>query len=181
MYLGNPPWDTNVSPPELMDIIETVKPGRALDIGCGTATNVITLAKYGWKATGIDFVRRPIVLGKKKARVHGVNVNLRVADITTVVLDEKFDLILDMGCFHNLHRPGRERYMTSIKDWLATNGIFLLYGFLLPEGSNAVRGIFQSDIQQLTAILTLKKQNTGVDKQRKSGWFVFQNSNDHKN
>ena len=56
LYLfTRPPWDTGVSPPELYDFIENHEPGRAIDIGCGTGTNVITLAQAGWQVTGVDF------------------------------------------------------------------------------------------------------------------------------
>ena len=55
LYFHRPPWDTGMSPPELMEFIETHEPGRAIDIGCGTGTNVITLAKAGWQVTGVEF------------------------------------------------------------------------------------------------------------------------------
>ena len=174
MYLGNPPWDTRVSPPELMHVIDTIQSGKALDIGCGTATNVITLAKHGWKVTGIDFIHRPIALGKKKARSEGVDVNLMVADVTTLKLDEKFDLILDMGCFHNLPVTGRERYTKSIRNWLDTSGLFLLYGFIKPEVNRSGRGINLSDIEKFEIFLNLINRLDGLDRQWSSGWFIFQ-------
>jgi hypothetical protein len=33
LYLFNPPWDSGISPPELLDFLQDHKPGRALDLG----------------------------------------------------------------------------------------------------------------------------------------------------
>ncbi|MEW6615857.1 MAG: methyltransferase domain-containing protein [Thermodesulfobacteriota bacterium] len=54
-FRGQTPWDTNITPPEVMEFIQKTSPGRALDLGCGTGTNGITLARHGWKVTGVDF------------------------------------------------------------------------------------------------------------------------------
>ena len=177
MYLNTPPWDTNVSPPELLSVIETMTPGCALDIGCGTATNVITLAERGWKVTGIDFIRKPVEHGRKKAKAAGVEVNLVVGDVTRLVLAEKFDLILDMGCFHNLSIPERRRYVQSIQNWLNPGGIFLLYGFHQPEGLKNTRGISRSDVEILGQFLTLRSRKDGVDRQRMSSWLIYEKAN----
>ena len=40
-YYFNPPWDTGITPPEVVEAIdgpEALRPGRALDLGCGTGT-----------------------------------------------------------------------------------------------------------------------------------------------
>lgn len=54
---GRAPWDTGVTPPEVVDLIEGARlpPGRALDLGCGTGTNTIYLARHGWEVVGVDF------------------------------------------------------------------------------------------------------------------------------
>jgi len=65
-YYKHPVWDTGTSPPELLSFIESHTPGKALDIGCGTGTNAITLAKSGWQVTGVDYVARAIRLAKKR-------------------------------------------------------------------------------------------------------------------
>ena len=41
-YYFNPPWDSGISPPELLDFLEGRSSGHAIDLGCGTGTNVIT-------------------------------------------------------------------------------------------------------------------------------------------
>ena len=50
IYLRQPPWDTGVSPPEVIEVIEggVITPGRAIDLGFGTGTNAIYLARHGF-------------------------------------------------------------------------------------------------------------------------------------
>jgi methylase of polypeptide subunit release factors len=54
--LGQPRWDTGITPPELIELVESgqVPPGRALDIGCGTGTNAVFLAQRGFEVVGTD-------------------------------------------------------------------------------------------------------------------------------
>ncbi|MDK1118669.1 MAG: methyltransferase domain-containing protein [Anaerolineae bacterium] len=60
IYYFKPPWDTGISPPELFDFIKNNPAGAAIDLGCGTGTNLIRLAQAGWDVTGVDFVARAI-------------------------------------------------------------------------------------------------------------------------
>ena len=46
-WQGNTPWDTEVTPPEVLSFLESAQPGRALDLGCGTGTNSIVMAQRG--------------------------------------------------------------------------------------------------------------------------------------
>ena len=69
--VGFKPWDSGVPPPELVAVVEgadRLSPGKALDVGCGTGTNSIYMARHGWDVTGVDFVPRAINTAKRKAK-----------------------------------------------------------------------------------------------------------------
>src|SRR5207245_443504 len=55
---GIKPWDSGVPPPELVELIEgpdALKPGRAIDLGCGTGTNCKYRLEHGWDVAGVDY------------------------------------------------------------------------------------------------------------------------------
>jgi cyclopropane fatty-acyl-phospholipid synthase-like methyltransferase len=175
-YYREPPWDTGISPPELMQFIQNHPSGRALDLGCGTGTNVITLAQHGWLTTGVDFAWRAIRIAHQKARRVGVQVDLRVDDVTRLEnLSGPFDLILDIGCFHSLQREQRERYIRNLIRLLTPSGTYLLYIFFKdnPESNNP--GLVESDLQTLLEEMNLTQRVDGTERGRRpSAWLTLQ-------
>ena len=67
---SKPPWDTGIPAPELVRAIANRPPGRALDLGCGTGTNVRYLAEHGWQATGLDFAPSAIAQARRTCGSH---------------------------------------------------------------------------------------------------------------
>lgn len=179
-YFGQPPWDTGVSPPELLDFIQNHKPGRAIDIGCGTGTNVITLANAGWKVTGVDFAPRAIKLAKQKAHEAGIQAELLVRDATKLQgIIGPFDLAFDLGCFHGIPQKGRAEYLEQLHRVLAPGGFWLMYSFLKDESSNSGTGLAEWDIDQILTVLALIWRRDGTDNRRgPSAWFLFQKQAD---
>ena len=120
MYrLGAPRWDTGITPPEVVSIIEgatALPPGRALDLGCGTGTNVIYLAQHGWKAVGVDFSPTAIQRARKRATdTPGATfVEGDVSKLSYLGIQGPFDFVLDIGCFHGLSYQSRENYVKEV-------------------------------------------------------------------
>lgn len=171
-YYFKPPWDSGISPPELLDYLDSHGPGRAIDLGCGTGTNVITLAKRGWQVLGVDFVPRAIRIAKSKAAREGVQVDLRVENVTRLKgVQGPFDFALDLGCFHGLG-DGKADYLTQLDRLLAPGGYWLMYGFFASESGP---GLFESDLELIQSRFKLVSRQDGFDKHtRKSAYFLYQ-------
>jgi len=174
-YLGNPPWDTHQSPPELLDFIEKQPAGRALDLGCGTGTNAITLAKHGWQVLGIDFIAKPIRNARKKAKLAGVEAKFRVEDVTKLKgVHGPFDLVLDIGCFHSLRPSGMAAYQANLGRLLAPGGTYLLYVFFKPADSDSSSGLEEADLKPFTTQMELVDRQDGSERGlRRSAWLTY--------
>jgi ubiquinone/menaquinone biosynthesis C-methylase UbiE len=175
-YFRKPPWDSGITPPELFQFIQSHPAGRAIDLGCGTGTNLITLAKTGWQVIGIDFASRAIQIARRKLKKQNINANLLVGDVTNFKIDSQFDLALDIGCFHGLNN--KADYLTQLDKILAPKGFWLMYGFFKPDLYLSGPGLIDSDLKMISAqALTLISRRDGFDKkERPSAWFLFQKS-----
>jgi len=135
---GRPPWDTGISPPELVEAVEgppALSPGRALDLGCGTGTNALYLARHGWHVTGIDFAAPAIRKARAKARAAGKlpgSATFLRGDVTrldTLDIAGPVELIFDLGCFHGIPLVRRRAYVAGIARVAAPGALLLLYAF----------------------------------------------------
>ena len=177
-YLRKPPWDTNQTPPELYEFIAQHPPGRALDLGCGTGTNMITLAQNGWQATGVDFVPKAIRTARKKAQRAGVQADFQVGDVTRLEgISGPFDLILDIGCFHSLNPQGMAAYREQVRRLLAPGGNFLVYLFFRPQGATSKlsgSNLSESDLLPFLDFLELvQRENSSERGIFHSAWITY--------
>ncbi len=174
LYLREPPWDTQVSPPELLDFIAQHPPGRALDLGCGTGTNVITLAQHGWLVTGVDYIGRALRQAKEKARRAGVKADFLLGDVTKLEkITGFFDLILDIGCFHSLNNKEKEAYVQNLERLTNPDSYYMLYGFLQVGDGNGP-GLRISDLIAFETIFDQVRKEEGLDRGRKpSVWLTY--------
>ncbi len=172
-YLSTPPWDTGISPPELDHYIHERPPGRAIDLGCGTGTNVITLARAGWDATGVDFASLAVFLARRKARDAGVQARFLVRDVTRIAgVQGPFDLALDMGCLHA--QEDKPAYLRELLRLLAPGGHWLLYAFFKPADQAEGPGLTSADTALLLEKMHLVWRQDGNDSRgRASAWFLL--------
>ncbi len=164
--LGTARWDTGITPPEIVALVESeqLPPGRAIDLGCGTGTNTLYLAQHGWEAVGIDFVGRAIRQARRKTKRAGLADTARflVGDVTRLAeldLSGPFDLAVDIGCAHGLPGGSLPAYARSLGELVRPGGVFMLYMFRpapeRPQGlePEAVEALFAPQFSVVSASL----------------------------
>jgi SAM-dependent methyltransferase len=174
-YFQRPPWDSGISPPELMEFIQNNQPGRAIDLGCGTGTNIITLAKNGWQVTGVDFAPHAVSIARRKIQAAGVIADLHVSDVTRLDgINGPFDFVLDLGCFHGLQANEKSGYINQLKRICAPKAMWLLYGFFKETDMTRGPGMVSIDLDKILAGFDLVSRQDGVDRrERPSAYFLF--------
>lgn len=172
---GDAPWDTGISPPELLAFLDSHPAGRALDIGCGTGTNALTMASRGWQVIGIDFAWGAIWRAREKASRAGLEIDFHRGDVRAVeAVDGPIDLALDIGCFHAMDSARRARYARHLGRLVRPGGAFLLYAFLT---SSDPSGVSRAEILQLfVPPFQIVRFDQGTDRDRPSAWFHLQHA-----
>jgi len=67
--------------PLLMETAKQLKPGKALELACGTGRNALWLATQGWSITAIDAAAAAIETLRNRASKLGINLEARQADL----------------------------------------------------------------------------------------------------
>ncbi len=127
------PWHLDGLDPDMLAEVRgmgNIK--RALDLGCGLGSQAAALTELGIETTGTD------ISGAAVTRAAALYPKTRfiVDDATNTALAEKFDLVLDRGCFHVLAETAYEAYLNSLETLLEPGGRFLLKAFSLENGSS---------------------------------------------
>jgi cyclopropane fatty-acyl-phospholipid synthase-like methyltransferase len=171
----DPPWDSGISPPELIQYLAEHEPGRALDLGCGTGTNSIEMAGRGWEVIGIDLSHLAIRSARRKARQAELKINFKRGDVTRLEwIETPFTLILDIGCLHALSASGRKRYAQHVKRLTIPGSDYLLYSFLSEEFTvQSIQMAFSPEFDLISTEYGIDQAASG----RQSVWLKFQRAN----
>jgi len=122
---GDLPWDSGKPDDALVDAVRRglVRPGRTLDVGCGTGTNALFLAEQGFDVLGTDV--SPLAIEKARAKA-GHRARFEVLDFLTAdTPGGPFDLAFDRGCWHVFEEPERARFAARVAAVLAPGGRWL--------------------------------------------------------
>ena len=152
----NTPWVWSSDPNMwVVQELEGLRPGRALDLGAGEGRNAVWLARRGWQVDAVDFSRVALRRADELAAANGVQVVTREADLTTFEPDEAaYDLVLVV--YVHLAHADMDGLLRRAARAARPGGTLLLVGH---DVSNIEHGIGGP---QDPAILTSASQVTAV-------------------
>ncbi len=180
------PWDTKQVPPEVRSFWESglsPKVGRAIDIGCGTGTNVRFLQQIGLETIGVDLSSVAIAIAQSRQVSFSLSPNPQLsfvlADVSFLPLHNfGARYILDIGCLHAIPRQARQRYAQGVINNLAPGGFYHLYAHcpktMDERGDPSQRGLLPDDVSALfmpaLKLLTVIGNKPGL---RESRWYLL--------
>ncbi len=153
-YKGSPAWVIGRPQPVFVEIMirGEMKPGRLLDVGCGTGDNAIFPAKNGFSVVGIDMVPKAIQLAKTKAEEQKVKADFLVGnalELESNFRKGEFDNVIDSGLFHALEDPERPIFAKQINHVLRDGGQYFMLCFSDKEPpGEGPRRVSKSEIKQ---------------------------------
>jgi SAM-dependent methyltransferase len=103
------------------------RPASILDLGCGTGSHALILAKRGYKVTGVDRAPEMIAIARRKAQDAGADVKFIEGDITNINLCEKFDAVISMFAVMSylVTNDAVAAACKRVKDALVPGGLFV--------------------------------------------------------
>ena len=109
----------------LMAELKSVRPGRMLDIGCGTAELGSRLASRGWQVCGLDLCEKMLHHGRTKSNGGPGNLHLTVGDSEHLPFaSASFDVLTCANSFH--HYPHQKSVVREMFRVLRPGGRLLL-------------------------------------------------------
>ncbi|GAA3936410.1 class I SAM-dependent methyltransferase [Actinomadura viridis] len=150
---GRPPWDTGVTPPELVALVEgqeALPPGRVLELGCGTGTNATYLARHGWEVVAIDLIDKAVAQAREKAAAAGAAVRLLHGDATR--LDDldapgPYDLFFDLSCYCGIPPHRRDAYAAGLTRRAAPGARLLMFGYGPEAFDDPISGVTADELR----------------------------------
>jgi 2-polyprenyl-3-methyl-5-hydroxy-6-metoxy-1,4-benzoquinol methylase len=122
-YSGGQQWSGQPNP-QLVSEISGVRPGTALDVGCGEGGDAIWLARQGWQVTAYDI--STVALQRAAEHSDGLDITWVQGDLLEKVPAGPFDLV--SAHFVHLPPPQREVLHQRMAAAVAPGGYLLVVG-----------------------------------------------------
>ncbi|MFF0579699.1 class I SAM-dependent methyltransferase [Streptosporangium saharense] len=163
-YRARRAWDTHVNP-LLAETAAPLRPGTALDLGCGAGGDTVWLARRGWRVTAVDISTTAVERVRRRARELGLEdrVTTEQHDLAGSFPAGEFDLV-SAQYFHTPFPLARVRVLRAAVRALRPGGLLLLvdHGSTAPWSWNQDPGAHHPTPREVAADLDLDPEGWSV-------------------
>ena len=118
MPLEKIPWNSETPPEALVELVESgkVKPGKAIDLGCGAGNYTVYLVGRGFEVTGVDSSPTAIRIAQENASKKGVKATFMVADVLGDLneVTDTFGFAFEWELLHHIFPEKRKKYVENV-------------------------------------------------------------------
>ncbi|MER5280641.1 class I SAM-dependent methyltransferase [Streptomyces sp. NPDC002809] len=109
--------------------VEGLKPGRALDLGCGEGADAVWLARLGWQVTATDISRVALDRAAEHGAEAGVaeRIDWQFHDLGVSFPEGEYDLV-SAQFLHSMGDLPREQILRRAAAAVAPGGVLLIVG-----------------------------------------------------
>jgi demethylmenaquinone methyltransferase/2-methoxy-6-polyprenyl-1,4-benzoquinol methylase len=167
------------------DIAERLSLGsRVLDVGCGTASLAMLLAKKGCNVTGIDVSASMLARAGRRVREAGLTQVIQLLEIGAVDLDSafpdaSFDAVVSTLTFSEMSGDEIDYALAQCRRILRSGGQLLIADEVMPSSSLGRAGAFLLRLPFVVAAFVLTQNTTrqvrGLrDRMKKAGFATLE-------
>lgn len=128
---SSPEYEPRRKPSDLLaKWVGLVRPGKALDLACGTGRHSLFLAERGFEVTAVDISEAAIEIARKSAAEKGVNIKWIAADLDSYKIRGKYDIIISFFYVNKNMAP-------DIIEALKKGGILIFESHMVPPASSS--------------------------------------------
>lgn len=133
------PWDVNRPDSHLIEIVKNtpLTPCRALELGCGTGTNAIWLAREGFTVTAVDISETALDQARKKDGADACTF-VHADFLTDPLPGTDFGFVFDLGFMHVFMNPDQRDVLASRVAQCLTDGGYWLDISISKDGPHII-------------------------------------------
>lgn len=158
--------------------------GQVLDAGCGPGRNSIYLAETGCNVLGVDISTKAISRAQRNAAEKSSRAQFLQANLCEISgYEDRFDSVVDIGCFHSLDQCDRAAYAAALHRVCREGAVIFLRAFRWnhPSGSSAdaltaedIRSAFSNNGWSERELVEreIELRISPTEKPRTSCWFA---------
>ncbi len=129
------------------------KDGEVLDIGCGAGSNLLYLARSGYRPHGVDLSPGAVAAARSRADATHLTIDVREGDALALPFaDGSFVGLIDNGCFHTIPLRRRSHYAEEVHRVLRPAGAFVL-SWVAREHAGAHGPPHRPSLREVTTLL----------------------------